>query len=78
MDFQLTARVVRSEAITFTELDDTVVMMDVGEGLYYELDPVGVSIWALLGRARSAEEVCEALGRLGELRRTGKADEARA
>lgn len=63
MEFELSARVVRSEAIVFTELDDTVVMMHVEEGRYYELDPVGASIWALLERARSVDEVCEAMGR---------------
>ena len=35
--------------------------MDVEEGRYYELDPVGARIWALLESAQSVAEVCEAL-----------------
>ena len=57
----------RNEAIIFTELDDTVVMMDVEEGCYYELDPVGANIWALLESPASMAEVCEALERQYEV-----------
>ena len=42
------SRVVRSEAIVFTVLDDTVLMMDVEEGRYYALDPVGTRVWGLV------------------------------
>ena len=61
MSMSLSTRVVRNEAIIFTELDDTVVMMDAEEGRYYELDPVAASVWALLERDKSVAEVCEAL-----------------
>ena len=37
---QPSSRVARSDANIFTELDDTVVMMDVDEGRYYGLAPV--------------------------------------
>ena len=57
----LSSRVVRSEAIIFTELDDSVVMMDVAEGRYYELDPVGTRIWALIEPGPQVAEMCEAL-----------------
>lgn len=61
MSMSLSTRVARNEAIIFTELDDTVVMMDAEEGRYYELDPVAASVWALLERDKSVAEVCEAL-----------------
>lgn len=67
MEIDLSTRLARSEAIVFTELDDTVVMMDVEEGRYYELDPVGASVWALLERAPSLAEVCDALERQYEV-----------
>ena len=57
----LTSQVSRNEAIVFTDLDDTIVMMDVDEGQYYELDPVGARIWGLLETARSASDLCDAL-----------------
>ena len=56
-----TSRVSRNEAIVFTDLDDTIVMMDVDEGQYYELDPVGARIWSLLETDRSAADLCDAL-----------------
>ncbi len=51
----------RNPAMIFTELDDTVVMMDADEGCYHELDPVGARIWALLETGRSAGDLSEAL-----------------
>ena len=63
MSIDLSARVTRNEAIVFTELDDTIVMMDVEEGRYYELDAVGARVWALLENEPLAGELCEALGR---------------
>lgn len=59
---QPSSRVARSEAIVFTELHDTVVMMDVEEGRYYELDPTGATVWALVEPGPTVSEVCEALG----------------
>ena len=61
MAVALTSRVSRNEAIVFTDLDDTIVMMDVDEGQYYELDPVGARIWTLLETDRSAADLCDAL-----------------
>ena len=57
----LTSQVSRNEAIVFTDLDDTIVMMDVDEGQYYELDPVGARIWGLLETGRSAADICDTL-----------------
>lgn len=61
MDLQPASIIARNPAILFTELDDTVVMMDVDEGKYYELDPVGTRIWFLLDTARPIAEVCDTL-----------------
>ena len=57
----LSSRVVRSETIDFTEIDDTVVLMDVKEGYYYELDPVAARVWALIESGPRIEEVYEVL-----------------
>ena len=61
MSIELSARVTRNQAIVFTELDDTIVMMDVEEGRYYELDAVGARVWALLENGPLVDEVCEAM-----------------
>ena len=60
-DIEFSSRIVRSEAIDFTELDDTIVMMDVDEGRYYQLDPVGARVWALIESGPRVAEVCDAL-----------------
>ena len=58
---QLSSRVARSEAIEFTRIEDTVIMMDVDEARYYELDPVGTRIWTLIESGPRVAEMCEAL-----------------
>ncbi len=58
---ELSSVIMRNEAIVFTDLDDSIVMMDVDEGHYYELDPVAARIWMLLEEASSASKICEAL-----------------
>ena len=61
MTIDLSSMAARNEAIVFTDLDDTIVMMDVDEGQYYELDPVGAKIWALIEDPRPVAEICDAL-----------------
>ena len=61
MDINPSSVVARNEAIVFTDLDDTVVMMDVDEGQYYELDPIGARIWTLIEAARPVAEIWDAL-----------------
>jgi len=61
MAVALDSRVSRDEAIVFTDLDDIIVMMDVDEGQYYELDPVGARVWNLLETDRSAADLCGVL-----------------
>ena len=58
---QLSSRVARSEAIDFTLIEDTIIMMDVDEARYYELDPVGARVWALIETGQRVAEMCEAL-----------------
>ena len=52
---------VRNESIVFTDLDDTIVMMDVDEGRYYELDPVAARIWTLIEEQQAMQSICDAL-----------------
>ena len=51
----------RNENIVFTDLDDTIVMMDVDEGQYYELDPVASRIWTLIDEQQTIQSICGAL-----------------
>lgn len=51
----------RNEEPVSVEMDDTVVMMSIEQGMYFGLEGVGPRIWALLDEPRSVTEVCEAL-----------------
>ncbi len=61
MNLNLESVAVRNTAVIFTDLDDTVVMMDVDNGMYYELDPVATRIWRLLETARPVADLCDTL-----------------
>lgn len=51
----------RSEEPVAVEVDGTVVMMSLEQGMYFGLEGVGPRIWALLDQPRSVREVCDAL-----------------
>jgi hypothetical protein len=53
--------VARNEEPVSVEVDDTVVMMSIEQGMYFGLEGVGPRIWALLEEPRSVSAVCEAL-----------------
>ena len=55
------SRIMRSEALVSATLDETVVLLDVEKGRYYELNPVGASIWMQIESGARVAEVCEAL-----------------
>ena len=57
----LSTKLTRSESIVFTALDDTIVMMDVDEGHYYELDPIATRIWELIDEGATVGAICDAL-----------------
>ena len=61
MSVTLDCVVERNPEIIFTDLDDTIVMMDADKGTYYELDPVGSRIWSLLENAASVTQLCDGL-----------------
>lgn len=53
--------VTRNEEPVAVEVDRTVVMMSVDQGMYFGLEGVGPKIWALLEQPRSVRQLCEAL-----------------
>jgi PqqD family protein of HPr-rel-A system len=42
-------------------IDDEVVMMNSEKGMYYNLDPIGSRIWALLETPQTLESLCAQL-----------------
>lgn len=58
-----TTRVIRSEEPIGVEVDRTVVMMSLAQGMYFGLEGAGSRIWALLDGPRSAAQLSEQLQR---------------
>ncbi len=51
----------RNQQIIDGELDDNQVMMHLGKGKYFGLNPVGKRVWELLEQPKSFEEIIETL-----------------
>lgn len=57
----LETRPMRTLDILTSEVDGELVMMDVGSGTYFNLDPIGTDIWRRLESPASIGELCAAL-----------------
>jgi hypothetical protein len=57
----LSTIVARHEEPVAVEVDRTVVMMSIDQGMYFGLEGSGPRIWALLEQPRSVSSVCDAL-----------------
>lgn len=53
----------RNDEPVAVEVDRTVVMMSVDQGMYFGLEGTGPRIWALLEQPRSVRQLCDALTR---------------
>ena len=53
--------VVRNDDMLAVEVDQTVVMMSVEQGMYFGLDGVGPRIWSLLETPRAVGDLCREL-----------------
>lgn len=53
--------VARNEEPVAVEVDRTVVMMSVDQGMYFGLEGTGPRIWALLEQPRSVQQLCDEL-----------------
>ncbi|MBE0625927.1 MAG: PqqD family protein [Burkholderiales bacterium] len=58
---KLSDKVSVPEQVLARQVGDETVMLDLANGTYFGLDPVGARIWQLLGEGRTLEEVCEAM-----------------
>lgn len=55
------AVVTRNDAMVAVEVDGTVVMMSMEQGMYFGLDGVGPRIWSLLATPRTVGDLCRVL-----------------
>ena len=51
------ARVIVGEGVLFQQLQDEAVLLNLGSGQYFGLDPVGTRIWNLLAEGKPLADV---------------------
>jgi len=51
----------RNEEPVSAQVDESLIMMSVEQGMYFGLEGVGPRIWALLEQPRTVDEICAAL-----------------
>jgi hypothetical protein len=61
LDLSREAVVVASQDQAFTNLEDEAVILNLKDGIYYGLDPVGGRIWNLLQKPRKFGEILKIL-----------------
>jgi hypothetical protein len=60
-DAKLIVKVTISPDAVAKALGDETVILHLGTGTYFGLDPVGTRIWELLGEDKSPAEICEVM-----------------
>ncbi len=53
----------RNAEITYTEMDDEIVMVNIDRGEYYGLDNIATDIWGMLEEEMRVMDLCEALSK---------------
>lgn len=61
MTLTLNDKIQRSETIISSEIDTGMVMMDIQQGQYYNLNAIAGRIWELLETSKSGQDICETL-----------------
>ena len=50
-----------SSDVMFREVNDGAVLLDLKNGIYYGLDPIGTRVWNLLAENNTVEAICDQL-----------------
>jgi len=58
---KLTDRVCIPQEVLARQVGEETVMLDLAQGAYYGLDPVGARMWQLLADGKMLAEVCDAV-----------------
>jgi hypothetical protein len=57
----LTDKITISPQAMARQVDDETVILHLGSGTYFGLDPVGARIWKLMGEGKTPAEICEVI-----------------
>jgi hypothetical protein len=60
-EIELHSRFERREDVPWREIDDTILLLDLTNGDFFELDTVGAAIWRGLDGARTLGELAQGL-----------------
>jgi hypothetical protein len=58
---KLTDRARIPQEVLARQVGEETVMLDLAQGAYYGLDPVGARMWQLLAEGKTLAEVCDAI-----------------
>ena len=61
MNFTTTQPITRTPSVLSSAIDDEIVMMSMEQGMYYNLNPMGSAIWAMLETPHTFNEIIEKL-----------------
>ncbi|MCW3836913.1 PqqD family protein [Sphingomonas canadensis] len=53
--------IARNPSVMFSEVEQGTVLMNIESGTYFDLDPIGSAVWALLESPATLPELCAAL-----------------
>lgn len=60
-DITLDSVVRRADTVMASPVDDDLIMMDIDQGMYYALNPVGANIWERLAEPVKVADLCTQL-----------------
>lgn len=60
-EIRLTSILAARKDLLYCELVDSAVMLDLGSGIYYGLDPVGTCIWGLIQEPKVLSDIIAAM-----------------
>ena len=61
MSIKLTDKMIVSPQAVARQVGDETVILHLGSGTYFGLDPVGARIWQLMGEGKTLAEICQVM-----------------
>ena len=61
MNFSITQSITRTPSVLSSQIEDEVVMMSLEEGMYYNLNALGSSVWTMLETPHTLNQIVEKL-----------------
>ena len=61
MSDKLTNKITISQQAVTRQVGDETVILHLGTGTYFGLDPVGARMWQLVGEGKTLAEICDAM-----------------